>query len=126
ATREVAELLDIPLDTAAISIDRVTCISYDPNAYYNPNAVSYIIQCGNEADTETRQPMSTDTNTLFRVLERVSGFSGNEIRVSNLDEIVGGIDFDGNPMHDFGEAGIMYADIRYSIYGVPEGKRNQV
>lgn len=126
ATREVAEILDIPLDTAAISIDRLTCISYDPNAYYNANAVSYIIQCGNNADTEKTQTMCTGTLPLLRVLDCMGSFSGSEIRVSNMDELVASIDFDAKPAHDFGEGGIMYADIRYSIYGVTEGKRNQV
>lgn len=126
ATREVAEILDIPLDTAAISIDRLTCISYDPDAYYNPNAISYDIQCGKNADTKSTQTMSTDNNSLLRVIDCVGNFSGSEIRVSNLDEVVSSIDFDANPVHDFGEAGVMYADIRYSIYGVSEGKRNHV
>lgn len=126
ATREVAELLDIPLDTAAISIDRLTCISYDPNAYYNPNAVPYVIQCGNTADEKKTHTMSTDNNTIIRVLDCVGLFSEKEIRVSNIDEVISSIDFEANPVHDFGEGGVMYADIRYSIYGVPEGKRNQV
>ena len=37
ATTEIARLLDIPHDTQAVSIDRLTVLSYDPNAYYNDN-----------------------------------------------------------------------------------------
>src|SRR5690606_29434466 len=43
ATLEVSEVLDLPIDKGAISIDRLTCISYDPDAYYNPNAEVYTI-----------------------------------------------------------------------------------
>src|SRR5690625_1902027 len=42
STEYVSELLNLPLDSCAISIDRNVVISYDPNAYYNK--VSQTIQ----------------------------------------------------------------------------------
>ncbi len=34
----VAEELDIPIDFGAISVDRLTVLSYDPDVFYNPDA----------------------------------------------------------------------------------------
>ena len=35
ATKDIAESLGYEYDRAAVSIDRVTVLSHDPNAYYN-------------------------------------------------------------------------------------------
>ena len=45
-TRSVAQELDIKLDEDAISKDRLTVISYDINAYYNPEHTYFLYENG--------------------------------------------------------------------------------
>lgn len=120
ATREVASILDVPFDPSAVSVDRLTCISYDPNAYFNSDAEVYCIQSTSDEKVQT----SLKYNTLTMGLRMDCTF--REIRVNNLDDILRGLDFNGEPMYDFGVAGVWYADVHYSIWGVPEGSRNKV
>lgn len=124
ATVEVSNLLDLPLDKGAISIDRVTCISYDPDAYYNPNAVVYKIQSTDD-DIKNYQTVLTKTNSPYG-LGLYDSISKTEVRFSTIDDLYKGIDFNGEPVHDLGVGGLPYADIHFNIRGVNEGSRNKV
>jgi len=120
ATKEVAEALDLPFDPAAISLDRLTCISYDPNAYFNPNAEVYHIKSEDNKKVQTSVKNSNSTMVLGQ------DCTFRKIRVNNLTDVIGALDFNGEPTYDFGSAGIWYADVHYSIRGVQEGNRNRV
>lgn len=124
ATMEVSDLLDLPLDKGAISIDRVTCISYDPNAYYNPNAIVYNIQSVSD-DIKNYQTVLTN-NLSLSGLGLYDSISKTRIRLSSVDDLYKGIDFNGEPVHDLGVGGMPYADIHFNIRGVEEGNRNKV
>ena len=121
ATMEVSDLLGLPLDKGAISIDRVTCISYDPDAYYNPNAVVYHIQT--TSNEENYHTVLTNTNSLYG-LGLYDSFSKTKVRVSTIEDLYKGIDFNGEPVHDLGTGGMPYADIHFNIRGVSKGNRN--
>lgn len=120
ATVEVSNLLDLPLDKGAISIDRVTCISYDPDAYYNPNAIVYKIQSTDDITKPANQ--STTYDSLLGSLLNCS-FT-EKIRVTTVDDLHKGIDFNGEPVFDLGGKIGVYYDIGFAMGGVTEGSRN--
>lgn len=122
ATMEVSDLLDLPLDKGAISIDRVTCISYDPNAYYNPNAIVYNIQ--SKSDNKGISQYATKYNNLSLMGSSLLDTLGQSIRVSTIDDLYKGIDFNGEPIYDLGSKRGMYFDIGFAMGGITEGARN--
>ena len=121
ATMEVSEVLDLPLDKGAISIDRLTCISYDPDAYYNPDSEVYTI----ESKIIKGASQSTTLLSSFSYMGSVPSYTfSQEIRVSTIDDLYSGIDFNGEPVYDLGSKRGMYYDIGFALGGVKEGSRN--
>lgn len=123
ATREVADLLDVPFDPSAISVDRLTCISYDPDAHYNRNATVYNIH---STDDEKGISQYTTSNSYIHSMgSRLScTFSDMTIRTSTIDDLYNGIDFNGEPVYDFGSKIGLYYDIGFAMGGVSKGSRN--
>lgn len=124
ATLEVSEVLDLPIDKGAISIDRLTCISYDPDAYYNPNAEVYTITSKKGASQSTTPLYSSSLLYLSSMGSAPSCTLSPEIRVSTIDDLYSGIDFNGEPVYDLGSKRGMYYDIGFVLGGVKEGARN--
>lgn len=120
ATVEVSNLLDLPLDKGAISIDRVTCISYDPDAYYNPNAIVYKVQSTDDITKPANQ--STTYDSLLGSSLNCS-FT-EKIRVTTVDDLHKGIDFNGEPVFDLGGKIGVYYDLGFAMGGVTTGNRN--
>lgn len=121
ATVEVSNLLDLPLDKGAISIDRVTCISYDPDAYYNPNAIVYKIK---SISDDVKGISQYTTNLSHYMGSILSNTFSDTIRVSTIEDLYIGIDFNGEPVHDFGTVKRAYYDIGFAFNGGKIGSRN--
>ena len=79
--RHIGSMLDINYDAAAISIDRVTILSYDPNAYFSNDTeiidLSQIV--GKEKSTHS------DIKNIFYLDYNHNGY---KIRTDNLDEVI--------------------------------------
>lgn len=66
---KIAEILKLPIDPQAKSKDRLTVLSYDPNAYYNPEAL------------------------IIKVEELDLSSENSKIRYDNLDDIIKNMNF---------------------------------
>ncbi|UTX46671.1 BT4734/BF3469 family protein [Chryseobacterium sp. MA9] len=128
ATEEIATTLDIPYDRHAISIDRLTVLSYDPNAYYNGNTEVIPVSESEYIQSNSTIGKSTHYNNI---LSKTIGYdySGYKLRFNNLDELIQQYDivFDENGLHDFG----CENKLEYSLVFVPfrkifEGERENV
>lgn len=137
ATQEIAKLLDIPFDKRAVSIDRLTVLSYDLNAYYNDNVEVFpvaemiptqsveLVQDSLTVDTEK----STQYNTIIKTISIGYDYIGYKLRFNNLDELLKHYDivFDENGLYDFGKDN----KLEYSLIYVPfrkiiEGERENI
>lgn len=123
STEYVSELLNLPLDSCAISIDRNVVISYDPNAYYNKD--SQTIQL--PTHSRVKQVGKAVLSYIERE-ERVkstlpSKGRSRKLITSTLDELINSVEFDGEVMVDLGEK-VGYATVGSVYLKVPIGKRN--
>lgn len=133
ATKEIATLLDIPYDDRAVSIDRVTVLSYDPNAYYNDNTevipVNEIISDNTCENLEEENLKSTHHNTIINTNSIGYDCNGLKMRFNNLDEKLGSreIIFDESGFCDLGaESKVEYAQVFYPFKKVGVGKRENI
>lgn len=116
--RYVGDLLDLPFDPNAISKDRLTVLSYDPNAYFSDQSVTI----------ELPNPQSTHYNSKKYFLLGYD-YNGDKIRYDNLDEMAirSGIDIKYNDegIFDFGANDkLKYAKAIVPFHPVTKGKRN--
>lgn len=79
--RYVGNMLDLKYDNAAISVDRVTVLSYDPNAYFSNDTgvIDLTGIVGKEKSTHT------DNKNIFYLGYNHNGY---KIRTDNLDEVI--------------------------------------
>ncbi|MDR6546693.1 hypothetical protein J2810_002753 [Chryseobacterium rhizosphaerae] len=134
ATQEIARILDIPYDSRAVSIDRLTVLSYDPNAYYNDNVdVFPVAEVVPEQPVELVQDSSAvkspHYNTILKTNSIGYDYIGVKLRFNNLDELLHdyNIVFDENGLYDFGKDN----KLKYSLIFVPfrkifEGERESI
>lgn len=130
ATEEIAKVLDIPYDPQAVSIDRLTVLSYDPNAYYNDNVDVFPI-----AEMELDQPERNnqlEKSTHYNTIKYNSiGYdcNGYKLRFNNLDELLQpfNIVFDENGFYDLGRDNkLEYAQVFVPFKKIGEGKRETI
>jgi hypothetical protein len=114
-TRSVAQELDIKLDEAAISKDRLTIISYDINAYYNPEHTYFLYEKG-----ILKNP---HYNTIHNIYIS-NDCSGGKIRKDNFDDVIKNIDFNGELLKDFGSEKIGYIKLITPFKEITDGHRN--
>jgi len=119
ATQEIAKLLDIPFDKRAVSIDRLTVLSYDPNAYFNDNVEIFPIieMIPVEFAQDSSAEKSTQYNTIIKTNSIGYNYIGYKLRFNNLDELLQPYDivFDENGLYDFGKDN----KLKYSLIYVP-------
>ncbi|WP_024566708.1 BT4734/BF3469 family protein [Elizabethkingia anophelis] len=129
ATQEIAKLLNVPYDTKAVSIDRLTVLSYDPDAMYNSNSIT--INLNELLPPESTKPESSKVfrdsiyynNSLIGIQ-----YNGNiSIRNNNLDEVTQDMHFDYNEkgIHDCGKDKVRYISA-YLPKNIKEGSREKV
>lgn len=114
-TRSVAQELDIKLDEDAISKDRLTVISYDINAYYNPEHTYFLYENG-----ILKNPHH---NTIHNIYIS-NDCNGGKIRKDNLFEFTKDIDFNGELYKDFKNNKIEYTKLVTPFKEVLDGNRN--
>ncbi|MCT3959772.1 hypothetical protein HZQ27_11650 [Elizabethkingia anophelis] len=131
ATSKIAELLDIPYDDRAVSIDRLTVLTYDPNAYYNDNTEVIPIDMLLPDDTEAivDSTKSTHFNTINK--DNLLGYecNGYKLRFNNLNELLQPLDiqFDENGFHDLGKDNkLKYAQVFIPFKAINTGKRESI
>ncbi|MCT4140754.1 hypothetical protein HZP65_08375 [Elizabethkingia anophelis] len=131
ATSKIAELLDIPYDDRAVSIDRLTVLTYDPNAYYNDNTevipIAEILPDNTEAIVDSTK--STHFNTINK--DNLLGYecNGYKLRFNNLNELLQplNIQFDENGFHDLGKDNkLKYAQVFIPFKAINTGKRESI
>lgn len=119
ATQEIANLLNIPFDSKAVSIDRLTVLSYDPNAYYNDNVEVFPVaeMIPVELVQDNVPEKSTQYNTIKKTTIIGYDYIGYKLRFNNLDELLQHYDivFDENGLYDFGRDN----KLEYSLIYVP-------
>jgi hypothetical protein len=131
ATQEIAKLLDIPFDKRAVSIDRLTVLSYDANAYYNDNVEVFPV--AEMIPVELVQDSSAEKSTQYNAIIKTNSigydYIGYKLRFNNLDELLQHYDivFDENGLYDFGKDN----KLEYSLIYVPfrkiiEGERENI
>lgn len=114
-TRSVAQELDIKLDEDAISKDRLTIISYDINAYYNPEHTYFLYDNG-----ILKNPHH---NTIHNIYIS-NDCSGGKLKKDNFDEVTKNIEFNGELLKDFGSNKIGYVKLITPFKEVLNGNRN--
>lgn len=133
ATKEIANALDIPYDPQAVSIDRLTILSYDPNAYYNDNVEVFpvtemipleIVQDNTAVDIEK----STHYNTINY---NSIGYdcNGYKLRFNNFDELLQAYDivYDEHGFYDLGrDTKLNYAQVFVPFKKVSKGNRENI
>lgn len=90
---KVAEMLELPIDNQAKSVDRLTVLSYDPNAYYNPNAICIEVNKLGIFTSENKQNFRNIIikdihNKVYNVME------SPKVRYNNFDEVIANREFD--------------------------------
>lgn len=131
ATSKIAELLDIPYDDRAVSIDRLTVLTYDPKAYYNDNTevipIAEILPDNTEAIVDSTK--STHFNTINK--DNLLGYecNGYKLRFNNLNELLQPLDiqFDENGFHDLGKDNkLKYAQVFIPFKTINKGQRESI
>ncbi|MFN1215790.1 hypothetical protein ACKW6Q_02275 [Chryseobacterium kwangjuense] len=130
ATREIAMLLDIPYDKQAVSIDRLTVLPYDQNAYYNDNVeVFSVTEMFPEHSHDNKEAIKDGKSTHFNSIRYNSiGYdcNGYKLRFNNLDEILESYEivFDENGFYDLGkDSKIEYAQVFVPFRKILSGER---
>lgn len=88
---EVAKMLKLPIDYNAKSVDRLTVLSYDPNAYYNPKALEIKVE---DLDLSSENPpifRNIINNTQPHIVYNAT--ENSKIRYDNLDDIIKNMNF---------------------------------
>ena len=129
ATEVIASSLDVPYDDNAVSIDRLTVLSYDPNAYYNDNTEVFPIDDLLPEDFAENFEKENQKRSHFNEIKNFStrcDYNGTKLRFDNLDEILSQyeIDFDENGIYDFGSDNkISYAKVFPPFRTMEQGSR---
>lgn len=89
---KVAKMLGLPIDTQAKSVDRLTVLSYDPNAHYNTNATCIKVE---ELDLPTTSyDVPNFRNSINKAHHKVCNATEKyRIRYNNFDEVIAGRGF---------------------------------
>ncbi len=122
--RHIGNTLDLKYDAAAISIDRVTVLSYDPNAYFsNDTGVIDLTEIvGKEKSTHS------DNKNIFYLGYNHNGY---KMRTDNLDEVIEQsnieIKYNEDGVFDLGaENKLPYSKVVIPFKPIKEGKRERV
>lgn len=130
ATQEIANALDIPYDPQAVSIDRLTVLSYDSNAYYNDNVEIFPISelLANSDVTVEHSDNRTQffRDTIIKDNSLIGIHCNGKIRYHDLDEVTKDMIFEYNDqgIHDCGQNKIKYHNA-FMPKGVKEGRREK-
>lgn len=117
ACKYVRNLLNLPIDKNAHSIDRLTVLSYDPHAVYKPISTIIDLDSLSPDDTITNIDLKNETKTIFRNSiyyptnnKSIQCYGKKGLKFNNLDEMTENIEFKYNDdgIHDCGKDKIEY------------------
>ncbi|TWP29247.1 hypothetical protein ETU08_08155 [Apibacter muscae] len=143
ATKIIAESLDCPYDSAAISIDRITVLPYDPEAYYNNNTEVFDISYLNTTVAQEKVKEEKSIESIEKKFHSTNkeeslslGYNYNgkniinhKIRYDNLEEKKSTISivYDEEGVCDLGENKLSYIQVFIPVKGkIPKGNRNSI
>lgn len=136
ACKYIRRILKLPIDEKAHSIDRLTVLSYDPNAVYNPTSTIIDINPVNFENAIPRkisknqeksiQPLFRNTINKDKSLLGIHCDGKITIRYNNLDEVTENMEFhyNNNGIHDCGKNKVEYT-IAYMPKNVKTGNRER-
>jgi hypothetical protein len=116
----VRDLLNLPIDKNAHSIDRLTVLSYDPHAVYKPISTIINVDSLNLEETITNIDLKNETKMIKPIFrnsiyyptthESIQCYGKKGLKFNNLDEMTENIVFqyDNNGIHDCGKDKIEY------------------
>ncbi len=116
--KELSDLFNIELDKNAVSKDRLNVLGYDNDIYYNDNYTSYVFTNSELVSLGYIK----DSNIRLQQIDTKIGIE--EIRFSNLKDLIKGYNFDGEPFIDLGENKLEYAEV-FVPKNIFEGNRNK-
>jgi len=116
--QELSDLFNIQLDKNAVSKDRLNVLGYDKDIYFNPKYTSYTFN-------EDKMVSLSYINSFSNRLQLNDTEKGVEnIRFSNLKDLVKTYNFDGEPFIDLGEDKLEYAEV-FVPKNIFDGNRNK-
>ena len=136
ACKYIRRILKLPIDEKAHSIDRLTVLSYDPNAVYKPTSTIIDINPVNFENAIPRkisknqeksiQPLFRNTINKDKSLLGIHCDGKITIRYNNLDEVTENMEFhyNNNGIHDCGENKVEYTST-YMPKNVKIGNRER-
>lgn len=133
--KRVGDMMAIEVDTRAISTERCCVMSYDKNAYYNPQhtSIEYTLPSTDSVLPTVIKKTSSITvvnsnpkketlvninkkNNKLKYSMRPFVLNGTEIRFSNIDDVVGNVAWvNGEKLRDLGKGG----KVGYLGIGIP-------
>lgn len=122
--RYVGNMLDLKYDTSAISVDRVTVLSHDSNAYYSnsPRVIDLT-----EIATKEKSTHSDNKNIFYLGYNH----NGYKIRTDNLDDVIKQsnieLEYNEDGVMDLGaENKLSYSKVVIPFKPIKEGRRENV
>ena len=116
--KELSDLFNIELDKNAVSKDRLNVLGYDTDIYYNNTYTSYVF---NNSEIVSLSYIKESSNRLQQIDTKIGV---EDIRFSNLKDLIKEYDFDGEPFIDLGETKLEYAEV-FVPRNIFEGNRNK-
>lgn len=116
--QELSDLFNIQLDKNAVSKDRLNVLGYDKDIYFNPNYTSYSF---NEDKIVSLSYINSFSNRL-QLNDTEKGVEN--IRFSNLKDLIKSYDFNGEPFIDLGGDKLEYAEV-FVPKNIFDGNRNK-
>lgn len=104
-TKAIAETLDIPYDSKAVSIDRLHVVGFDSDIYYNKESTEFKFK-----ESVTNLTIFNNKKSIRIVRESTKN---KKLRFNNFEEIVEGLNLDFN-----GEASLDMKDNKIPYYEV--------
>jgi hypothetical protein len=113
-------LTGIEYDKRAISIDRQTVLSYDPDAYYNEDAEELDI---------SNEELYYDNN-IKNILPYSSDCDSTVLNYNNLEEVIANlpyqITYNNEGYYDFGKKKLEFSKAYYPFGTIAKGRRNAI
>jgi hypothetical protein len=116
--KELSSFFNIELDKNAVSKDRLNVLGYDNSIYYNPNYTSYKF---NDYKKVSLGYIKESSNRLQQIDTKNET---EDIRFSNLKDLIKEYNFNGEPFIDLGENKLEYAEV-FIPKNIFEGNRNK-
>ena len=123
STKHVSKLLNLPLDSCAISVDRNVIISYDKDAFYTDSYKTIdLTSIVPEIDKVCKPVLTIERRERVKSALHSKG-SNRKLVTNTLQELIDNVEFNGELIFDLGEC-VEFATIGSRFLKVPKGKRN--